>query len=550
MMSVRDSLKKMASNFTVLFVEDDGAIREEFKELLERFFKTVALATNGEEGLNLYKECHYDIIITDVRMPKLDGFDMIKEIKKISPFQKVVVVSAYSDSSKLMEFINIGVDGFLQKPIKYEQFLVMLHKVALQLDAKLKEETIKRQTHDELTGLANRVKLIDDIKEAKSPILAIINIDDFSSINETFGTSLGDEVIHEVGKRVVSILPNSNTVPYRVYADEFAILVDLDKESIDDDFFEIIIKRLSGAPYFIENQEISLSFTAGVAREHINLINRASFAYKYAKQNKKSIYEYDEYLKKQDRDREGNIKWIIELKRAINEGDIVAFFQPIRNLKTGKVEKYESLVRLRKSDGTIVSPFFFLDIAKGAKLYSSITRIMFDKVLEALHNHRDYQFSINLSMLDIANRDIMDYIYKNLELLEKEHSKRIVFELTEQESLDYAAICEFSKKIKQDYGCKIAIDDFGSGYSNFEHLIELDLDYLKIDGSIIKKIAQNDESTILTEAIAGFSRKLGLKTIAEFVSSKEINDKLKAIDIDYTQGFYNNGEPKERIEDG
>ncbi|MFW6308206.1 MAG: EAL domain-containing protein [Campylobacterales bacterium] len=427
---------------------------------------------------------------------------------------------------------------------EFEGYLAIRHDLT---DMFLQEETIKRQTHDALTGLANRVKLIDDIKVAKEPYLSIINIDDFSSINETFGTYLGDELIKDVGKRIVALLPNSNLIPYRVYADEFAILCDLDSETLEDDFFETFIKRLGGAPYFIESQEISLSFTAGIAQDHINLINRANFAYKYAKQNKLSIYKYDEHLKKLDRDREANIKWIIELKRAINEGDIIAFFQPIRSIEGDKVEKYESLVRLRKSDKSIVSPFFFLDIAKGAKLYSHITRIMFDRVLDALQKHKQYEFSINLSMLDIANKDIMDYIYKKLELVDAEDSKRLVFELTEQESLDYDAISHFSKKIKCEFGSKIAIDDFGSGYSNFEHLIELDIDYLKIDGSIIKKIAQNDESKILAEAIVGFSKKLAIKTIAEFVSSQEIFDTLENIGVDYVQGFHNGGEPKEDI---
>jgi PAS domain S-box-containing protein/diguanylate cyclase (GGDEF)-like protein len=428
---------------------------------------------------------------------------------------------------------------------EFEGYLAIRHDLT---DLFLQEETIKRQTHDTLTGLGNRVKLVDDIKASKSPYLAVINIDDFSSINETFGTNLGDNVIKDVAKRIVTLLPSGNFIPYRVYADEFAVLCDLEDEELKDDFFGTFIKRLSGAPYFIESQEISLSFTAGIAQDHVNLINRANFAYKHAKQNKVSIYKYDDHLKKLDGDREANIKWIIELKRAIQEDDIIAFFQPIRNIKNGdKIEKFESLVRLRKSDKTIVSPYFFLDIAKRAKLYSHITRIMFDRVVDALQKHKEYEFSINLSMLDIANKDIMDYIYKEIELLEKEDSKRLVFELTEQESLDYDAIVDFSKKIKCEHGCKIAIDDFGSGYSNFEHLIELDMDYLKIDGSIIKRVVDNEDSRILTEAIVDFSKKLRLKTIAEFVSSQEIFDTLQEIGIDYIQGFHGNGEPREKI---
>ena len=146
------------------------------------------------------------------------------------------------------------------------------------------------------------------------------------------------------------------------------------------------------------------------------------------------------------------------------------------------------------------------------------------------------EFSVNLCIEDILSEKTTNYLYNKLE--NYPHPERIIFEITEsQEIADYAIINKFIKYVKQ-YNVKIAIDDFGSGYANFEHILNIDTDYIKIDGSLIKNIHTDKNSKIITEAIINFSKKLNLQTIVEFVHNEEVQKIVKELGADYSQGFH------------
>jgi EAL domain-containing protein (putative c-di-GMP-specific phosphodiesterase class I) len=237
--------------------------------------------------------------------------------------------------------------------------------------------------------------------------------------------------------------------------------------------------------------------------------------------------EYENALK--------NIETIHTIKVAIDQKKIVSYFQPIVNNLTLKIEKYESLVRLIDEKGNLLSPFFFLDIAKKGRYYAKITKIVLDNSLALLHK-TDKDISINLSMFDIENSEIREYIY---ELLHHHESiaHRVVFELLESEDIqDFQIIKAFIQTIKR-YGSKIAIDDFGTGYSNFERLLAYEPDILKIDGSLIKNIQTNQLSRNIVETIVSFAKKQNIKTVAEFVENEEIFEIVQNLGIDYSQGY-------------
>jgi len=169
---------------------------------------------------------------------------------------------------------------------------------------------------------------------------------------------------------------------------------------------------------------------------------------------------------------------------------------------------------------------------------------MIDKTFEKFEQYEDFEFSINLTIDDITNQDTVNYILTKLS--NYTNPKRVIFEVVESEEIqDYKEINSFIKNIKA-YGAKIAIDDFGSGYANFEHILTLDADFIKIDGSLIKNINKDRNALIITEAIIEFSKKLNRKTIVEYVHNEDIYDIVKAYGADYSQGFYL-GEPKEEL---
>ena len=229
------------------------------------------------------------------------------------------------------------------------------------------------------------------------------------------------------------------------------------------------------------------------------------------------------------------------IKKAIEGNNIRSYFQPIINAKTGEIEKYESLVRLQREDGKILSPFFFLDVAKNGKYYHQITEAIVGNSLAMLRT-TDKEISINLSTLDIEDLELRNKII-TLITMNSDIAPRLVLELLEDEEVnDFNVIKDFISLIKL-FGVKIAIDDFGAGHSNFERLLSFQPDILKLDGSLIKDIHTNKYSKDIVETIKTFTDKQNIKTVAEFVSSKEVYDVVMNLGIDYLQGYYL-GEPQ------
>lgn len=408
--------------------------------------------------------------------------------------------------------------------------------------------------YDTLTNLPNRAKLLSDINDIQSPFtIILLNIDSFKEVNTFYGHEIGDQLLLSLGRHLEHYTKSfGHSIIYKLPSDEYAILV---KGSHTKDEIESFIYRLS---HYVSNttfqaldQEISLNITVGIAGSSSNLnipkkeiILHSDMALKRAKQTRKNYLFYDEALNIKE-DYENNLLWIKRLRNAIDNNRIVPFFQPIVNAETLKIEKYEALVRIIEEDGTIISPFHFLDISKKVKLYHQITTIMIDKVFEEMQYHQSLKCSINLSIEDIQDSFMNAYILNKIKSCP--YGNRIIFEILESEGIsNYETINAFITEVKQ-YGAMIAIDDFGAGYSNFAYITKLDIDYIKIDGSIIRDINTNTTSQIITKTIIDFASQLGIKTVAEFVHNEEVHNYLKHLPLNHLQGYYF-GEPQPAIE--
>lgn len=402
---------------------------------------------------------------------------------------------------------------------------------------------INRQTTDELTKLPNRVKLLEDLNNSEYPNLALFNLNNFRDINELYGYKVGDKVLIRTAKNIKKFLQHATCRLYKLPSDEFAILAD----SANDIFYFqemiiMIVNHLKNIELDIDGFNINVNITTGIAHSKEDILIHADNALQDARKLKKPYVVYDDTNKCKDTVNK-NLSWHNKIKKAIQQEKIVPYFQPIYNMTTNKIEKYEALVRLIDDNEDIISPYFFLDIAKKYFQYEHITKTM---IINAFKYFKDkpYEFSINLSIEDIVNQEMVDFILENVKNFKESH--RIIFEITESEGIEnYTEVEQFINKVRK-YNCKIAIDDFGTGYSNFEHILKLNIDYLKIDGSLIKNIDTNRESMLVVETILIFAKKLGVETITEFVSSKEIYDIVKRLGADYIQGYYI-GKPEKNI---
>lgn len=436
-------------------------------------------------------------------------------------------------------YVNITIKPILDDNDEIIEYIAIRHEITDLIHKTEELERILRE--DNLTKEGNRFKLLEDIKRFKKPSLALLDINRFGDINEFYGYEIGDEVLITVAKIFKEHTGNKYTL-YRIYSDEFAILADNDEKEHFKNFIKHIADSISSSPLNIKGKEIYIQMTYSISFEEKNELKKTANSIKRYNKNNKDIVVYDKNLGI-EKIHEKNILWTSKLKKALESDNIVPYYQAIYNLKTEKIEKYEALVRLIDEDNIAISPFYFLDVAKKSKQYLKLTKEVIRKSFEYFKD-KDYEFSINLTLEDITNKNISSYIIDMLK--EYNIAPKVVFEIVESEGIqDFEYVNNFIDSVKK-LGCKIAIDDFGSGYSNFEYLIKLNADYIKIDGSLIKDILLNKNNQEIVITIVDFAKRQGFKTIAEFVSSKEIFDKVKELGLDYAQGYYIH-EPKPEI---
>lgn len=663
----------------VLYVEDDAITREALLEFLTEVTKKVYTAEDGKKALKIYEKENIDVLITDIKMPEMNGFELIKKIREKDRDIPVIVTTAYDEVDYLVECIELGVNHFLLKPIETDKLYEILKKIVENLsmqknlvqlayllaeyknaidvstilikvdtkgnityvnkefenisqykleeleglpflellypasynieeitdyftlsmkdvwkgELKLKEkdgspfyvkltivpitgeekqiieyvliaydiselvnkkEELTRQLYiDPSTGLPNRRKLFEDVEKVENPSLILINVDSFREFNDFYGNDVGDYIIKEIAKRIYLVLPDEHWRLYKLQADEYAVLITKKVSVLDIERFLVVIEEeINNKSFFFNDNEIEISVSMGIAvwenvikskNKWRELIIKADMALKRAKRLNKNFIFYNDSFQIV-KEYEKNIYWAKQIRKAIKEDRIITFYQPIVNNLNHRIEKYESLVRLIDEEGNIVLPSNFLEVSKKSKLYPYITRIVLERCLNTFKN-TDLSVSVNISILDILDPETYQFIERKLK--ENFHmAGRLVFEIVESEGVEnYAYVKNFADMVKS-LGCKIALDDFGSGYSNFSHIMKLNVDFLKIDSSLIRDIHIDRNAELIVQTIVTFSKWLGIKTIAEYVHSKEVFDKILQLGIDYSQGFYF-GEPKPKI---
>jgi diguanylate cyclase (GGDEF)-like protein/PAS domain S-box-containing protein len=433
-------------------------------------------------------------------------------------------------------WVDSTISPILDKDGNIVEFIAIRHNITTLLQQQ--EKLQKLLYTDTLTGLQNRNALYSELSKESFHSVILLNIDSFSEINNLYGEAFGDEILKKFTQMLKEIikLNKMQCKLYRLAGDEFVILSRYVQKDIIQQNIERLMHYIDANPLCIQEQQITLNITAGVSFENNEcLISTANMALKVARRDAKQLLFYSQELSL-NKEYQNNLKWIKEIKDAIKDDRITLFYQPILDNKTNTVSKYETLMRLIDKDGKVITPYHFLEIAKKAKLYKQLTKIVLQKSFATFASN-SYEFSINITIDDILDKDIKNYIFTIVEE-HKSMASRVIFEIVESESIqNFQEIEQFIQKIKS-FGCKIAIDDFGTGYSNFEHLMRLQADYIKIDGSIIKEIVHNKRSELITGVIVAFANKMGIKTIGEFVETKDIHKKLIELGVNQSQGYY------------
>ena len=402
---------------------------------------------------------------------------------------------------------------------------------------RLQDEYIRSVMFDKVTGIHNRNAYMEKLREYESVSVILFDIVEFSSINSLYGIEVGDFVLKSVAKKMEEYIEKDSSMSlFKVGTDQFAVMM---KKILDREAYQIakeIIDTIenNGFKSDLLKQPLNVQLQAGISSKEPYLINSATVLKSIADDQhlKIGVYDssYDNTIEIQQ-----NILMVQKIKKCLLNDNVTLLFQPLVDLKTKQIVKYEGLVRLKDND-EFISPYYFLALSKKAKLYTQITHEVIRKALEIIKVD-NIDLSINLSIEDIYHNEtqkfIMDMLADDLEI-----SKRLTFELLESDEIkDFKKVQKFIKNVKK-YGCKIAIDDFGSGYSNYAYLIELDADILKIDGSLIKNLDKSENNQLVVKSIVEFAKLANIKTVAEFVENEEIESIIQHLGIDYGQGYY------------
>ena len=394
---------------------------------------------------------------------------------------------------------------------------------------------------DPLTQILNRDSFTQSLEDIKLGNLLLIDIDKFKNINNLYGITSGDSVLIQTAQFLQKFAKQREYKLYRVGSNEFALLDDNAHKDLEDIYEDIqdLIEDIAQNSIYLKtiHEHLNVHVTIGFATSTRMLMEQASAALEYAKEHYLKFSAYSN-LTSNTKNLEDYIYWNDEIKKAIENNNIKPFFQPIVD-KKGKIVKYEVLMRLVQENERrtlYISPVQFLNIAVQTKKYDELSKIIIFNALQILKAN-DKSFSINFAYQDIKNKELLNELYHFLKT-NLDVAKRCTFEILENQFVENSQLLLAFVTQVREYGVKIAIDDFGSGFSNFELILLIQPDIIKIDGSLIKNVDIDSKSLTLVEAITAFSHKMGIKVVAEYVHSKAVYGALNATDIDMYQGYY------------
>ncbi|MGM0534087.1 MAG: EAL domain-containing protein [Campylobacterota bacterium] len=527
---------------------------------------------------NVSNTLDYDPVVAKSRLESLQAFTFQDSDKKrfvrllrvhakllIQEFPRYIQITQKVTSGTQLDLVDEVIEVFNAQSLRHKRFydyqvlfIVLASLIALGVIVyfifvtekekatilRLQKDYEKSLTTDPLTGLPNRSSFVNDIAKKNTKMqLVLLDLIGFSTINNIFGTKVGDHVLQEVAaslQHFSSLFYDAKL--FRVGADQFGIVFFNKDETYLHEIADKAIHRLEDVPVYFEDVKVPITVNVGIATKEPHLINAQQCIKNLHTTFGQKVKIYDSSMDRSKENRD-NIDIALKIKDAAENDGIKAYFQPIVDTQSKQIRKYEALVRLEDGD-SVISPFFFLDIAKKLKLYNSISHTVIAKSI-AMIRQSGSEVAINLSIEDILESKYSRFLYNILQE-NRDIAHKITFEIVESEQIEnYSQLLEFIDAIKP-YGCKIAIDDFGSGYSNFEHLFHLDVDFLKIDGSLIKNLDTSRNSQMIVKTILTFAKDAGIQTVAEFVHSQKIDTIVSDLGVDFGQGFYY-GKPEKFI---
>lgn len=404
--------------------------------------------------------------------------------------------------------------------------------------------------HDQLTGLKNRPALkqrVDELngfEESVRYALLFVDVDNFKYINDTMGHSFGDKLLVKISERLIETL-NDSSVVYRIGGDEFVILIERYHKREDMEMVAVNMLKAFKSQFEVGGMNLYTTVSIGVSiyPEHGHdidtLLKNADIAvYKAKETGRNRIVFYNEPMNEAIAER---MKFEKYLRKALENNEFELFFQPQMDTGSGRISGFEALIRWRNSELGFVSPQKFIGIAEDTHLIIPIGEWVLKAALGFLNRlnklgYTDLNISVNISMLQLLQDDFVDMVIDKIEEAQL-LPHQIELEITESILMESYEVIANKLKQLRTLGVKIALDDFGKGYSSLNYLRQLPITTLKIDKSFIDTISMKNKNRSLTDLIVKMGRSMDLCVIAEGVETREQLDYLIRHKCHKIQGY-------------
>ena len=545
----------------VLLVEDaeDDALLL-LRELRKGGYSPDYLRVDTAEDLRTSLESRqWDVIITDHNLPGFSSEQTLELVRELELDTPVIIVSGSIGEDIAVTAMKSGANDYIMKN-NLMRLIPAIERELREADNRLSnrnaQETIQRLAyHDALTGLANRyefearatraLKMTDgSVRHA----LLYLDLVQFKIINDTCGHVAGDELLRQLSVLLRTPIRDVDTLA-RLGGDEFGVL--LEQCSIDHalEVAERILQIIGEFRFIWQDKSFSIGASIGLVMlennnqtlmDVLRMADLSCYAAKDKGRNRIHIYRADDAELQQ---RHGEMQWITRLNSALEKDQFVLYRQCIKPLSGAGTLHCEFLLRMIGKDGQIILPGAFIPAAERYNLMPAIDRWVVKNAFAFLKNTQNCKitaspqiFFINLSGGTLGDEQFSQFVIDELRQSGLAPVS-IGFEITETAVIaNLVGALNFIKKMKH-LGCHIALDDFGAGLSSFSYLRTIPADYIKIDGSFIVTMLQDSMNLAIVDSVNRIGHVAGLKTVAEFVQSEDIRQKLIQLGVDYAQGY-------------
>ena len=517
-------------------------------------FRAVSSTTDSRQVIAMHRAAHYDLILLDLNMPHLNGFQILEQLKEIEPEGYVPVLVVTAEPGHKQRALEAGAKDFVGKPVDQLEVLTRIRNL---LEVRLlytqSRDYGRRLVHyDTITGLPNRslfqeslARAVGQAREQQGTLaLLFIDLDRFKDVNDTLGHALGDELLRQFSQRLAGCVRDRDTIG-RLGGDEFAlILANPDQHDVEAAAGQL---RAALQPRFaLPGHELAVSASIGIAMypadaaDAPTLLKYADTAMYRAKEAGRDTYRF--FTPEMNARAQRRLELENALRRAVEHGEFELYYQPKADIRSGHITGAEALLRWNRPGVGLVSPAEFIPLLEETGLIVQVGAWVIDTVCSQLARWSATMpappvVAVNVSARQFADGQLEARIDAAL-AASGIHADRLALEITEGALMrDVERSVETLRALKRR-GMQIAIDDFGTGYSSLAYLKKFPIDTLKIDIAFIRDVTTNPDDAAIVRAIIAMAHSLGMEVVAEGVETEAQLAHLRRQRCDQLQGYY------------